>query len=418
MFLFLPKLWELFTQIERSQQRLGGVGGGDGSDDNSIDGFIYNNGGWVNGSGNLPVLAQGSAAAAAAAAAANGSGGAGSMNEGSQYLSAGRRKGSIGTLDESKSESLKETHLGYMGVKFQNRWLPFLSSWCMRRVILYPAGRFFTCFELGKPETGRTFSYISVFIHSRESGSYILRVIGCGRFDFLFQVRDEERLLYWYNLFDNNRQPPPSNQWSSSMNGGNGGDNGVMMPLGNLSMGNLTLMNGLNLAPPSPSYQGHGSNNGGGGGGGLGLTPGINPRSESDQTLHGDMSMPPLQHGSASSNGNSNDNSNNGVDESTGFSQVSSNYFNSILHPQQQYLPQQQYQQQQQQQQYQQHYHQASNSVANEALERSRSVEGEQQELRGQRSVVDLGTLSRVGIEGNDGQGQGQQQQQYERRYI
>ncbi|KAK3845578.1 MAG: periplasmic binding protein-like I [Linnemannia gamsii] len=316
MFLFFPKLWELFTQIERSQQRLGGVGGGgaggDGSDDNSIDGFIYNNGGWVNGSGNLAVLAQGSAAAAAAAAAANGSGGAGSMNEGSQYMSAGRRKGSIGTLDESKSESLKETHMGYMGVKFQNRWLPFLSSWCMRRVILYPTGRFFTCFELGKPETGRTFSYVSVFIQSREPGSYILRVIGCGRFDFLFQVRDEERLLYWYSLFDNNRQPPSSNHWSASMNGGNGGDNGVMMPLGNLSMGNLTLMSGLNLAPPSPTHQAHGSHHGGGG---LGLMPGMNPRSESDQTLQGDISMTPLQHGSAFSNGNNNNANNNGVDE-------------------------------------------------------------------------------------------------------
>lgn len=154
MFLFLPKLWELFTQIERSQQRLGGIGigvggsggggGGDGSDSNSIDGFIYNgNGGWVNSSGNLAALAQGSAAAAAAAA----SGGSGSMNDGSQYLS-GQRKGSIGTLDESKGETLKETHMGYMGVKFQNRWVPFLSSWCMRRVILYPTGRYFTCFEL------------------------------------------------------------------------------------------------------------------------------------------------------------------------------------------------------------------------------------------------------------------------------
>ncbi|KAG0377273.1 hypothetical protein BGX24_006427 [Mortierella sp. AD032] len=425
MFLFFPKLWELFTQIERSQQRLGGVGGGgaggDGSDDNSIDGFIYNNGGWVNGSGNLAVLAQGSAAAAAAAAA-NGSGGAGSMNEGSQYMSAGRRKGSIGTLDESKSESLKETHMGYMGVKFQNRWLPFLSSWCMRRVILYPTGRFFTCFELGKPETGRTFSYVSVFIQSREPGSYILRVIGCGRFDFLFQVRDEERLLYWYSLFDNNRQPPSSNHWSASMNGGNGGDNGVMMPLGNLSMGNLTLMSGLNLAPPSPTHQAHGSLHGGGG---LGLMPGMNPRSESDQTLQGDISMTPLQHGSAFSNGNNNNANNNGVDESAGFSQVSSNYFNSMLHPDQHYPPQQQQQQQQyqpyqQQQQQQQHYHQASNSVANEAFERSRFVESEQQELRGQRSVVDLGTLSRVAVEedmehGVQGQGQ---QQQYERRYI
>jgi hypothetical protein len=157
MFLFLPKLWELFMQIERSQQRLGGLGGGtggggggDGSDESSIDGFIYNGNGWVNSSGNLAALAQSSTAAAATTtgAVANISGGVGSMNEGSQYLSVDRRKGSIVTLDEAKGETLKETHMGYMGVKFQNRWLPFLSSWCMRRVILYPTGRFFTCFEL------------------------------------------------------------------------------------------------------------------------------------------------------------------------------------------------------------------------------------------------------------------------------
>ncbi|KAF9082517.1 hypothetical protein BGX23_012384 [Mortierella sp. AD031] len=301
-FLFLPKLWELFTQIERSHQRPGiGVGGvvvggnEDGSSSNSIDGFIYNgNGGWVNNSsGNLPGFVQGSSGAAAAAAAAaaahasgGGSGGAGSVNDESQYLSV-RRKGSTGTLDESKGETMKEMHMGYMGVKFQNRWLPFLSSWCMRRVILYPAGRYFTCFEVGKPETGRTFTYVSVFIHSREQGSYILRVIGCGRFDFLLQVRDEERLLYWYSLFDNNRQPP-LNHWSASMDG----DNGVMMPLGklsmgNLSMGNLSLMSGLSLAPPSSSSQ-----------------PGQSFRSESDQTLRGDV------HG----NDNGNSGSGNGVE--------------------------------------------------------------------------------------------------------
>ncbi|KAF9920707.1 hypothetical protein FBU30_009375 [Linnemannia zychae] len=277
VFLFLPKLWELFTQIEKTQQRLGGMGRGDRSDENSVDGFIYNgNGGWVNSNGNLTAFAQGSAAAAAAAAAVAGasgeSGSIGSMNDGSEYLS-GRRKGSVGTLDDSKGETLKETHMGYMGVKFQNRWIPFLSSWSMRRVILFPTGRFFTCFEPGRPETGRTFTYVSVFIHSREPGSYILRVIGSGRFDFLFQVRDDERLLYWYSLFDNNRQPSTSNHWSASING----DEAVMMPLGNLSIG-------------------FGSNN------------------------------------------------HYGVDESIGFSQVSSNYFNSMLISHQQQYPQQHYQ--------------------------------------------------------------------------
>ncbi|KAF8941929.1 Ribonucleoside-diphosphate reductase large subunit [Haplosporangium gracile] len=360
MFLFLPKLWELFTQIERSQQRLGGGigrvggGGGDGSDSKSIDGFIYNgNGGWVNSNGNLAALTQGSAAAAAVA----GSGGSGSMNDGSQYLS-GRRKGSIGSLDESKGETLKETHMGYMGVKFQNRWVPFLSSWCMRRVILYPAGRYFTCFEPGKPETGRTFTYISVFIHTREPGSYILRIIGCGRFDFLFQVRDEERLLYWYSLFDNNRQPPSSNHWSASMNG----DGGVVMPLRNLSTNNLGLMSGLSLAPPSPSHQGEGQQQQSG--------TGMNPRSESDQTLHGDM---PLAHHSRR---NSNSNSN-GMDESMGFSQVSSNYFNSMINAHQLYPPQppQPYQQ------HQQHYQSSTpgslsgQGSTGEVIERSRRKE-------------------------------------------
>ncbi|KAG0295204.1 hypothetical protein BGZ96_012306 [Linnemannia gamsii] len=396
MFLFLPKLWELFTQIERSQLRLGGGtgggGGGDGSDHNSIDGFIYNgNGGWVNSSGNLAGLAQGSAAVAAAATAAATaavSGGSGSMNDGSQYLT-GRRKGSIGTLDDSKGETLKETHMGYMGVKFQNRWIPFLSSWCMRRVILYPAGRYFTCFEVGKPETGKTFTYVSVFIHTREPGTYILRVIGCGRFDFLFQVRDEERLLYWYSLFDNNRQPPSSNQWSASTNG----DGGVMMPLGNLSMNNLSLMNAVSLAPPSPSHQG-------------GQQPGsgMNPRSESDQTLYGDMSL-------AAHLGNNSSNNIGGMDESMGFSQVSSNYFNSMLNSHQLYPPQQQHQYQQYQER-------------SQASPMSLNGQRRTSELAEEHSVVDLGTLSRMVVD-ESGEtlemrrsGREQQQQQHERQYI
>jgi hypothetical protein len=50
-------------------------------------------------------------------------------------------------MDESKGDTLKESHIGYMGVKFQNRYMPFLASWCMRRVILYPADKYFTAFE-------------------------------------------------------------------------------------------------------------------------------------------------------------------------------------------------------------------------------------------------------------------------------
>ncbi|KAF9181980.1 hypothetical protein BGZ50_005201 [Haplosporangium sp. Z 11] len=201
MFLFLPKLWELFTQIERAHQRGGsnGDGGGaeGGSDESSIDGFVYNGASaWMNSAGNLAILGQG--ADFAGAIGGNGA----SVNASSHYLP-DRRKGSVGTLDEGKGDIVKEIHMGYMGVRFQNRYLPFLSSWCMRRVVLYPQCRYFTCFELGRPETGKTFTYVSVFIHSRDPGAYILRVIGCGRFDFLLQVRDEERLLHWYNLFDN-----------------------------------------------------------------------------------------------------------------------------------------------------------------------------------------------------------------------
>ncbi|KFH71348.1 hypothetical protein MVEG_01648 [Podila verticillata NRRL 6337] len=145
MFLFLPKLWELFTQIERTQQTRAAnananANGGSGLGENSVDGFIYNGAGWIQGSGPGAV-----AAATAGNAGTRGTSGGGSTGE-SVYLSG--RKGSVGTLDESKGETLKETHMGYMGVKFQSRYLHFLASWSMRRVILYPTGRYFTCFEL------------------------------------------------------------------------------------------------------------------------------------------------------------------------------------------------------------------------------------------------------------------------------
>ncbi|KAF9948297.1 hypothetical protein BGZ72_009778 [Mortierella alpina] len=240
MFLFLPKLWELFTQIEKSHQRGSNSGNGgtsDGSDQNSIDGFYNGAPAWMNSAGNLVLLAQGADLAGGVDPDAPGTGGVlSSINASNQHLPGGR-KGSVGTLDDTKGDTAKETHMGYMGVKFQNRYLSFLSSWCMRRVILYPAGRYFTCFEVGKPETGRTFTYMTVFIHSREPGAYILRVIGCGRNDFLLQVRDEERLLYWYGLFDNTKQGN-NNAYASTLGLGS------IMPLGNLSTANLSLMGG------------------------------------------------------------------------------------------------------------------------------------------------------------------------------
>ncbi|KAG0251820.1 Metabotropic GABA-B receptor subtype 2, isoform C [Mortierella polycephala] len=231
MFLFLPKLWELFTQIERAHQRGSGNGDGGGaeggSDESSMDGLAYNGAStWMNSAGNLAILGQG--ADFTGAIGGNGA----SVNTSSHYLPSGR-KGSVGTLDESKGDIVKETHMGYMGVKFQNRYLPFLSSWRMRRVVLDPQVRYFTCFELGKPETGKTFTYVSVFIHSRDPGAFILRVIGCGRFDFLLQVRDEERLLHWYNLFDNCKD-----QDNAACSDGSAV--GAVLPLGSLSVSNLS----------------------------------------------------------------------------------------------------------------------------------------------------------------------------------
>ncbi|KAG0352968.1 hypothetical protein BG005_007675 [Podila minutissima] len=180
MFMFLPKLWKLFSEFDRSGQQKRA----DSSDDRSIDSFLHNRvGGGEGGGGGWLSNAGGSSVA-------------------QNYSNAGGRKGSVGSLDD-KGDTLKESHMGYMGVKFQNRYAPFLSSWCMRRVILYPSDKYFTCFELGKPESGRTYSFVTVAIHSREPDSYILRVVGRGRLDFLLQVKDEDRLLHWFALFDN-----------------------------------------------------------------------------------------------------------------------------------------------------------------------------------------------------------------------
>ncbi|KAK3810878.1 MAG: hypothetical protein J3Q66DRAFT_414035 [Benniella sp.] len=149
------------------------------SEESSFDGLFNNRGSWLNGTGGD---------------------GAGGSKVG--YLP-GIRKSSVESLDESKGIALKESHTGYMGVKFQNRYLPLLASWCMRRVILFPADKYFTAFEPGKPEAGRTFSYRSVSIRSREPSRYILQVTGCGRYNFLLQVKDEECLVHWLSLFEN-----------------------------------------------------------------------------------------------------------------------------------------------------------------------------------------------------------------------
>ncbi|KAF9399848.1 hypothetical protein BGX21_005486 [Mortierella sp. AD011] len=235
MFLFLPKLWGLFTQIEIAQQQqranavnvsAGTTAPGEHSEEDSSDVFAYSGSqAWINSSSNLAALVSG---------AGNASLAAGSIIEGS-FLSS--RKGSVVTLEEAKSETLKEAHMGYMGVKFQNRYFPFLSSWCMRRIALFPSGQYFTSFELGKPETGRTYTYISVSIHSREPGSYILKVVGCSWYDILLQVRDEERLLYWFSLFDNHNQLA-NNPFSS-------GAASLMLSTGNISSPNLLDMDGL-----------------------------------------------------------------------------------------------------------------------------------------------------------------------------
>ncbi|GJJ68283.1 gamma-aminobutyric acid type B receptor [Entomortierella parvispora] len=197
MFMFIPKLMQLFSLIEKKSM----LDRAEGSDESSFDGILQQRAGWlsdVSGGGD------------------NGRGRGGSSGSGANEGNAGSRpnygrKGSINSmLEDSQGDTLKESHGGYMGVKFQHRHLSFLSIWCMRRVLLVPGEKYFTCFELGKPDSGRSYSYMSVFIHSREPDNYILRVIGRGRYDFLFQVRDEERLLYWCNLFENKE----ANQYS------------------------------------------------------------------------------------------------------------------------------------------------------------------------------------------------------------
>lgn len=176
MFLFLPKLHKLYLQIYRT--RLSGERS-EMSEDSSFDGLFSNRASWLSPSGGN---------------------GTGSSVVGHVP---GERKGSVGSLEESKNNTLKESHIGYMGVKFQDQYLPFLASWCMKRVILFPFDKYFTAFEPGKPEAGRTYSYRTVSIHSREPDKYVLQVTGSGRYNILLQVRDEECLMHWFCLFEN-----------------------------------------------------------------------------------------------------------------------------------------------------------------------------------------------------------------------
>ncbi|KAF9435128.1 hypothetical protein BGZ76_006857 [Entomortierella beljakovae] len=169
MFMFIPKIMKLYSQIEHSERYDGAEGTGEGSYDG-----LFNRHSWL---------------------------GSGGSNVGPQVT--GGRKASVSSMDDSKGDTLKESHFGYMGVKFQNRYMPFLSSWCMKRVVLFPGDKYFTTFETSKPEEARTFTFRSAHIFSREPDNYILQVIGRGRYNFLFQVKDEEHLTYWYSLFEN-----------------------------------------------------------------------------------------------------------------------------------------------------------------------------------------------------------------------
>ncbi|KAG0241115.1 hypothetical protein BGX31_001422 [Mortierella sp. GBA43] len=268
MFLFLPKLWELFTQSERGQQFCNKNAGPDDSDEGSTDGFIYNSGpGWMNSSGNLGVLGKG------VVGIVNANGSRPQLQE--------ARKASVGTLDDTKDETLKEMHMGFMGVKFQYRYLSVLSNWRMLRVILYPSGRYFTCFEPDEPEAGRTYTYRSVSIDSRAPGAYVLRLVG-NRCDFLFQVRDEERLVCWYNLFDNKQQ---ANKYYANSVGTEG-----LMRNGDFSMGDLVATCGT----PGPASRGSPSVSGI-----RGLAPDEFQTNESDHTLN--VPMTHMQGSSSSS---------------------------------------------------------------------------------------------------------------------
>jgi hypothetical protein len=75
-----------------------------------------------------------------------------------------------------------------------------------------------------------------------------LRVIGCNRYDFLLQVRDDERLLYWYHLFDNGKQQlhhlHHQQQGNHMYTGSNSSGFGtILLPLDDLSMTGVSAMN-------------------------------------------------------------------------------------------------------------------------------------------------------------------------------
>ncbi|KAG0200058.1 hypothetical protein BGX28_006774 [Mortierella sp. GBA30] len=184
MLMFLPKLWKLFSEHNKKKK----AGAAEAVEESSFDGLFNNSSrvGWLGAGSNI--------------------GGGGSSSSVCQYMPAGR-KGSVGTLED---DTLKESHMGYMSVKSQNRYLPFLASWCMRQVMLFPADKYFLAYEL--PE------------------NYILRVNCRGRHTFLLQVKDEERLIYWFSLFENRQ----GNTYSSAST--NGGNRSVMLPGGHLPL--------------------------------------------------------------------------------------------------------------------------------------------------------------------------------------
>ncbi|KAG0265627.1 hypothetical protein DFQ27_000502 [Actinomortierella ambigua] len=212
-FMFVPKLYKLFTQLERESNSRH-----ESTEESSFDGIIHH-------AGNNHLSPGGGGGGG------GGCGGAGfgpwlgsssnvndqsnnnnhhhyqppvssSSHEDDSYHWTGGRKGSVTTLDDARGDTLHEAHMGYMGIKVQHRYLPLLSNWRMRRMVLFPHQRYFMSFEQSRPETAHTYPYKSVTIESRAPGKYILRVVGAQWYDFLLQVKDEERLLHWYSLFE------------------------------------------------------------------------------------------------------------------------------------------------------------------------------------------------------------------------
>ncbi|KAF9969956.1 hypothetical protein BGZ73_007480 [Actinomortierella ambigua] len=212
-FMFVPKLYKLFSQLERQSNSRN-----DSIEESSFDGMIHNasnnhlNGG-VGGPGFGPWFGGSSSNVNEQGNHHHYQPPVPSSHEDESCHWTGGRKGSVTTLDDARGDTLHEAHMGYMGIKVQHRYLPLLSNWRMRRIVLFPHQRYFTSFEQSRPETAQTYPYKSVSIESRSPGKYILRVVGAQFNDFLLQVKDEERLLHWYSLFD---LRPASTYYSSA----------------------------------------------------------------------------------------------------------------------------------------------------------------------------------------------------------